>query len=121
MSAVSNSVMPASSAAPTTASVSLRPMRMPKLLQPSPTTLTLNEPIVRVSTANSLPAAVSAATDVALYCTGDFRWRRLQGLGGRHGRRRSGRDGASSTGQGVGEGRRLRWRGGVLPRHRLVP
>src|ERR1700722_11827354 len=49
MSAVSKKLMPASSAAPTTAAVSSRPMRMPKLLQPSPTTLTFNEPIVRVS------------------------------------------------------------------------
>src|SRR6516162_7438138 len=51
MSAVSKKVMPVSSAAPTTASVSLRPIRMPKLLQPRPTTLTLSEPIVRVSIA----------------------------------------------------------------------
>ena len=40
MSAVSKKLMPASSAASTTAAVSLRPMRMPKLLQPRPTTLT---------------------------------------------------------------------------------
>ena len=49
MSAVSKRVMPALSAAPTTAAVSLRPMRMPKLLQPKPTALTFNDPIVRVS------------------------------------------------------------------------
>src|SRR5580658_8196368 len=46
--------MPASSAAPTTASVSLRPMRIPKLLHPSPTTETVNEPILRVSMGEAL-------------------------------------------------------------------
>src|SRR5438876_8635388 len=40
MSAVSKSVMPASSAASTTARVASRSMRPPKLLQPSPTTET---------------------------------------------------------------------------------
>src|SRR5690349_19444410 len=40
MSAVSKSVTPTSSAASTTAVVSSRPMRPPKLLQPSPTTVT---------------------------------------------------------------------------------
>src|ERR1043165_3468870 len=40
MSAVSNSVTPASTAASTTARVSSRPMRPPKLLQPRPTTVT---------------------------------------------------------------------------------
>ena len=49
MSAVSKKVMPASRAAPTTASDSLRSMSMPKLLHPSPTSLTVSEPIVRVS------------------------------------------------------------------------
>ena len=54
MSAVSKKLMPASSAASTTALVSARPIRMPKLLQPRPTTLTSSEPIVRVST-DALP------------------------------------------------------------------
>src|SRR5882672_4437780 len=48
MSAVSNSVMPASSAAWTTACVAASSIRPPKLLQPSPTTETRNVPMVRV-------------------------------------------------------------------------
>ncbi len=111
MSAVSKRVMPASRAAPTTASVSLRPMRMPKLLQPSPTTLTLNEPIVRVSIGTLPPGGRSPAGGPGRqYCTGDFRSGIRRVRGGRNGSRRSGRDGRSHTGRGVGEGGRLRRR-----------
>src|SRR5580704_7183802 len=74
MSAVSKRVIPASSAAPTTAAVSLRPMRMPKLLQPRPTTLTFSEPIVRVSTGvSSLSAGPVRADRIGQYCTGGSR------------------------------------------------
>ena len=74
MSAVSKKLMPASSAASTTAAVSLRPMRMPKLLQPRPTTLTSSEPIVRVSTGSLPPGGRSPAGGPGRqYCTGDFR------------------------------------------------
>src|SRR3954454_5088979 len=55
MSAVSNSVMPASSAACTTSPVRASSMRMPKLLQPSPTTETSSEPMVLVSMPRSMP------------------------------------------------------------------
>src|SRR5690348_15907239 len=53
ISAVSNSVMPASSAALTTSAVSSGPMRMPKLLQPRPSTDTAKPelPTLRISTA----------------------------------------------------------------------
>src|SRR5215831_5474857 len=48
MLAVSKKVMPASSAACTTAAVAGSSIRRPKLLQPSPTTETRREPIMRV-------------------------------------------------------------------------
>src|ERR1700744_589422 len=73
MSAVSKKLMPASMAASTTAWVSARPMRMPKLLQPRPTTLTSSEPIIRVSMASPpQPSRPSAGRPGRLYCTGDF-------------------------------------------------
>src|SRR5437764_15434264 len=50
MSAVSKNVTPASSAASTTARVPSRSTRRPKLLQPSPTTVTCRLPRVLVST-----------------------------------------------------------------------
>src|SRR6185503_17965400 len=49
MSAVSKKVTPASSAASTTRRVPSSSTRRPKLLHPSPRTLTWSEPIVRVS------------------------------------------------------------------------
>jgi hypothetical protein len=49
MSAVSKSVMPASRAACTTAVDWASSLRIPKLLQPSPTRLTFSVPIARVS------------------------------------------------------------------------
>src|SRR5580698_2627423 len=71
MSAVSKRVMPASSAAPTTESVSTGPRRPPKLLQPKPTTLTLSEPIVRVSTGHLRPGpSARAGRRGRQYCTG---------------------------------------------------
>src|SRR6185312_1440638 len=48
MSAVSKKLMPASSAASTTAVVASWSMRMPKLLHPRPTTVASSEPIRRV-------------------------------------------------------------------------
>src|SRR5689334_6587295 len=65
ISAVSNSVMPASTAALTTSAVSPGPMRMPKLLQPRPSTDTARPelPTLRISTANlrTEPANLSGA------------------------------------------------------------
>src|SRR6516162_8239079 len=55
--------MPALSAAWTTSAVSWRPMRPPKLLQPTPTTLTASEPIRRVSTVRSLPVGPPSRQD----------------------------------------------------------
>jgi hypothetical protein len=52
-SAVSNNVMPASRAASTTASVPAWSTRMPKLLQPSPTSETVRLPSERVSIART--------------------------------------------------------------------
>src|SRR5437870_3121458 len=53
MSAVSKKLMPASNAAETTAAAASASMRMPKLLQPRPTTVTSSVPILRVCTAGS--------------------------------------------------------------------
>jgi hypothetical protein len=50
MSAVSKKLLPASSAASTTRAVAASSMRIPKLLQPRPTTETRSEPIERCST-----------------------------------------------------------------------
>src|SRR5688572_2731940 len=55
MSAVSKSVMPASSAARTTAVLRSSSMRVPKLLQPSPTRETSSDPSFRVSMRRSVP------------------------------------------------------------------
>src|SRR3954447_12929269 len=54
MSAVSKNVIPESRAAATTALVWSASIRMPKLLQPSPTRLTVSEPMVRVSMLRTL-------------------------------------------------------------------
>src|SRR3954470_7290666 len=55
MSAVSRKLIPASSAASTTDAVAAASSRPPKLLQPSPTTDTSSDPILRVSIANPSP------------------------------------------------------------------
>src|ERR671935_3155895 len=67
MSAVSNSVTPASSAASTTARVPSRSTRQPKLLQPRPTTETSgpSEPNRRVRTAGGYSGARVLASIVA--------------------------------------------------------
>src|SRR5215210_8163540 len=57
MSAVSKKVMPASSAESTTAEVASASRRLPKLLQPMPTTDTSNDPIRRISI--GLPSLLS--------------------------------------------------------------
>src|SRR6516165_9281092 len=118
MSAVSKSVMPASSAAPTTASVSARPMRPPKLLQPSPTTLTVNAPIERVST----PCSLLRPAPVPPPCTLPTAPGRETGArGGIDGRGRGGRHRGGRTGGGLEASRRLCRRQGLLPGHRFVP
>src|SRR3974390_2380675 len=109
MSAVPKKVMPASSAAPTTAWVSLRPIRMPKLLQPRPTPLTLSELIMRVSIATPPCAPVRAAVRRRQYCTGGVSvGNRSRGEEAADGRRLGGRDGGCSAGRGGDERGRLR-------------
>src|SRR5688572_17640288 len=64
MSAVSKKLMPASSAALTTRSVAAASMRIPKLLQPRPTTETRSDPIERWS----IPTEYGLWVDLAEEC-----------------------------------------------------
>src|SRR4051812_16102457 len=65
MSAVSNSVMPTSRAACTTSAVRASSIRIPKLLQPSPTTETCREPSGRESMAAACPTGCLHAEGTA--------------------------------------------------------
>src|SRR3954465_5073814 len=60
MSAVSKKVMPASSAASTTLALASASIRMPKLLQPTPTSDTRSDPIERVSISSGLDSRTVA-------------------------------------------------------------
>src|ERR1700733_5599555 len=110
MSAVSKRVIPELSAAATTSAVPARPMRPPKLLQPSPTTLTVSDPMRRVSIGVLLPSAGShrrtRLEPAVLYrraLVGEpDDPRRVRGES--DGSRRSGRVGGSGARRGLGEG-----------------
>src|SRR6516164_6424453 len=95
-------------------------MRPPKLLQPTPTTLTVRDPIVRVSTGHTSRRPVLRAGPGRQYCTGGH-GDRADTRGGNDGSRGSGRDGDRRAGGRLEGGRRLRGRGGLLPRDRVVP
>src|SRR5690606_18980467 len=61
MSAVSKKLMPASSAACTTRALPASSSRVPKLLQPSPVTVTSSDPILRFSMSISVAGILRAA------------------------------------------------------------